>query len=233
MRVAIIQPYFLPYIGYFELLASADVVIWLDDVQFPRRSWVNRNRFRVVGDGSRWAYLTIPVRHADRRATIASMSPCFPQSWQTRLEKWFSLVYGESALFHPLAKSLFTLPDQSDAKLSTLLIGLLTACMKQLHIPRETVLSSEIEIPARLGREERIISLTQAVRGTTYLNLSGGKSLYDACRFRSAGLDLEFLSLTGFPKLNECCDHLSILDLVLAGHKCMVEDHLQRFVAHK
>jgi hypothetical protein len=105
--------------------------------------------------------------------------------------------------------------------------------MKQLHLPKKTVCSSEIVIPSGHAGEERIISLVKAVKGTTYVNLPRGRSLYDESRFKSAGLDLEFLPLTAFPPLNACGEHLSILDLVLAGHEYMVEDHLQRFAGRQ
>ena len=82
MTVAVMQPYFVPYAGYFRLFAAADVVVSFDCVQFPRRGWVHRNRFTTSSGESAW--LTLPLRKAPRDALISEL--IFPGDAGERLD---------------------------------------------------------------------------------------------------------------------------------------------------
>jgi len=67
MKIGIVQPYFLPYIGYFALINAVDKFVYFDDVQYIRRGWVNRNRIKIVDN---WYYITVPVNKAPLSANI-------------------------------------------------------------------------------------------------------------------------------------------------------------------
>ena len=67
MKIGIVQPYFLPYIGYFALINVVDKFVYFDDVQYIKRGWVNRNRIKVV---DKWHYITLPVKKTPFSANI-------------------------------------------------------------------------------------------------------------------------------------------------------------------
>lgn len=229
MKIAAIQPYFFPYIGYLELLASADLVCLLDDVQFKRRSWINRNRIRSDRPANSWSYLTIPVQHAHRSAKIDQIEMQFSDGWSEKLQRRISLLYGENAVQHPLVQHLLALPGSGRKSLSEALVRLLRLTMSELGITSRIVMSSSIDIPANVTAESRIISLVKTLNGTEYLNLPGGIDLYSSRTFLREGIALTILPMTTFLSRHTAIQNLSVLDGILSGVGEDIATHLSQF----
>jgi hypothetical protein len=186
--VAVMQPYFIPYAGYFRLLATTDLFVIYDCVQFPRRGWVHRNRLPDATGALRW--LTLPLAHAPQQATIRELG--FRGGAAEALAAQFSRfpLLAQSA---PDAPLLDELRDVSGTPVDYI-VRLLRAAASVLGLRWQTIRSSELGIASALRGQERIIAIVRALGGTSYVNAPNGRGLYDAESFARAGMSLRFLA---------------------------------------
>jgi hypothetical protein len=186
--VAIMQPYFLPYLGYFRLFAASDLFVVYDCVQFPRRGWVHRNRLVDASGAERW--LTLPLQYAEQTALIrdlrfaADASNVFAQ----RLRP-FSLSAVERAAVEPVLETLRNLEGTPVDYIERLL----KAVAAYLALPVDTVRSSSLAVPPEFRGEHRILEIARRLGAQRYLNSPGGHDLYNPARFDMAGIELKFL----------------------------------------
>lgn len=186
MRVAIMQPYFFPYAGYFRLIAGVDLFCILDSVQFPRRGWVHRNRFTNAKGNPDW--LTLPLNKAPRDTLIQDLT--FPDAVHGRMEAAlirFPILSKNRS--HPMIEQLLTFNGNPVDYLERTL----KKTCETLGISTPMVRASSLPVPGHLKGVERILAIAQHLQASTYLNASGGKALYDEATFRNHGLDLAFL----------------------------------------
>jgi WbqC-like protein family len=184
--VAVIQPYFFPYAGYFRLFAAADVVVMFDCVQFPRRGWVHRNRFALASGELDW--LTLPLAKADRDARIDDLR--FAADARPRLDAELRRFpeLDQARATQPLVEKMLDLSGD----VAGYLCGLVNDVAGELGLARRIVRSSTLAIDPALRAQDRVIAIVKALEGTHYVNPSGGRELYDHASFERAGLTLRF-----------------------------------------
>lgn len=205
MRLAIMQPYFFPYIGYFELIRAVDVFVLLTTVQYIRKGWVNRNRVRRKDS---WGYITVPVLHQPRGTKIRDIKIDNSTAWKKRILKTLRCTY-KRAEEHPLYQCL---KSQEEEMLSPILCNTLKFTAHYLGLSTEFVESS----PSHERSQELILSVCKDFGATTYINLPGGMGLYDETQFAKNAVELKFMKPTSHPNT------LSILDLCLGdGYHAM------------
>lgn len=185
--VAVMQPYFIPYAGYFRLFAAADVVALFDCVQFPRRGWVHRNRLRDEDDALRW--LTLPLAKRPRTAPIAAMT--FAPDAANRLEAQLRRLLPE--VLPPSAARLAASVRGVGAGLVDYLEATLGAACAELALPFAVVRTSRLALDPALRGQDRVIAAARALGAGCYLNPPGGRALYDEAAFAHHGLTLRFL----------------------------------------
>jgi hypothetical protein len=189
MKLAIMQPYFFPYIGYFQLIAAADAFVVYDNIKYTKRGWINRNRLLRNDEAVTFSiplqkdsdFLDVRERHLARefdRAkllnTIRGAYECAPFFPSTMLLIQEVLEYGETNLFRFLRHSI------------------VRTC-GHLGIDTKIVTSSDVPIDHGLKGQERVIALCHAFGATTYLNPIGGSELYSERDFAQKGIELRFL----------------------------------------
>jgi hypothetical protein len=181
--IAVMQPYFFPYAGYFRLFAAADIFVAYDCVQFPRRGWVHRNR--LPDAAGRPAWLTLPLEKAPREAKIRDLrfAADAPDRLIAQLRRFPALDGDQPAL--TALRGL--------APVDYLLRGLGEVCAA-LGIARTVVRSSSLVIPAELRGEARILAICEALGATRYINAPGGAALYDERAFARRGIALDILA---------------------------------------
>ncbi|MGZ9809203.1 WbqC family protein [Pseudoroseicyclus sp. H15] len=179
MRVAIMQPYLYPYMNYFRLIDRVDLFILFDCVQFPRRGRVHRAPLSTGG------WLTLPLAKQPREVLIRdlALSASRDADWAERL----GTVPGLSG---EMAEELA--PPLPEPALPWLEARLRGAC-DRLGITTPFAHSSSYAIPAELRAQDRVLAVARAAGATRYLNLPGGRALYDPATFADAGIALEFL----------------------------------------
>lgn len=184
------QPYFLPYIGYWQLIAAADRLIVLDDAAFIRRGWVHRNRILVNGAVHRF---TVPLRQASQNRRINELELADAAGWANRLRATLRQNYARARFHEETLALLEPLLASARGRLLTFLLRSIDAVLDHLEITTPRRLASEIDPEHRAHGQERILALCQHENARKYLNLPGGRELYDARRFELHGIDLQFL----------------------------------------
>jgi hypothetical protein len=189
-RIAVMQPYFFPYAGYFRLLAGVDEFVVYDCVQFPRRGRVHRCELPpAAGHDAGW--LTLPLARQPRETTIADLrfADGARAEFDRRLDAlpWLAAAGGPAAdrvrtfLRAPLDDVVDTL--EAGLRLVGGLLGLAPAITR----------SSSLALPSSLRGQDRILEICRRRGAAAYLNAPGGRALYDAGVFAQAGIALEFL----------------------------------------
>lgn len=189
LRIAIMQPYFFPYGGYYRLFAAADVFVALDCVQFPRRGWVHRNQFSNPNGEPQW--LTLPLTKGDRDTTrICDLT--FSEDARQAMEKQTRRFPCFNDLEKKEPQLATILADFGVSPVQYLIRGLEWAT-ERLGLKRPIVMSSSLEIPQKFKAQDRIIEIAKRMNAEHYINAPGGRNLYDTAAFKSAGLSLNFL----------------------------------------
>lgn len=190
MRIAIMQPYFFPYGGYYRLFAAADVFVVLDCVQFPRRGWVHRNQLSNSNGESQW--LTLPFVKSDRDTTrICDLM--FSENAMQLMEEQMRRFPCLADLGKKEPQLAAILSDFSVSPVRYLVRGL-EWTTERLGITRPIVMSSSFGIPEKFKAQDRIIEIAKRMNARHYINAPGGRDLYEATAFEAAGLSLGFLA---------------------------------------
>jgi hypothetical protein len=188
--VAVMQPYFIPYAGYFRLFTAADVFVAFDCVQFPRRGWVHRNRLPLMSGELDW--LTLPIKKCDRDTRIDALE--FASDAPVQLERGmqrFPALRGARGSVSPL---LELVTDLGSGTVADYLCAQLQRLTALLGISRPLVRSSTLRIPADVHGQARVIAVARALGATCYVNSPGGHELYDSRAFADHGIELKFLA---------------------------------------
>jgi hypothetical protein len=186
--VAIMQPYFLPYLGYFRLFAASDLFVIYDCVQFPRRGWVHRNRLLDASGTERW--LTLPLERAPREALIRDLrfAADVSEVFAGRLRP-FPLTAKEPGNAEPIIAALRDIGGSPVDYIERLLERVAT----YLGLPWKIVRSSTLDVPASYRGQDRILEIASRLGARRYVNAPGGRDLYDEAAFSAAGIELTFL----------------------------------------
>jgi hypothetical protein len=188
--VAVMQPYFVPYAGYFRLFTAADIFVAFDCVQFPRRGWVHRNRLALTPGNSDW--LTLPIQKSGRDTRIDEL--VFAPDARARLTgtvQRFPVLRGASQDASPL---LDLVTDIGSGTVADYLCTQLARITAMLGISRPVVRSSTLGIPSHVHRQARVIAVARALGATRYINSPGGRELYEPEAFAEHGIELKFLA---------------------------------------
>lgn len=211
--IVAMQPYFFPYEGYFQLLASADEIVLLDDVQFTRKGWINRNR--IARDQE--LQISIPVSANSRSALISEME-ISPSFFPGQLIKQLEHTYSKSENFEEIISLLKVVINNDDVRLCSWLRNSLEVINTYLGISTKILYSSEIDPSPSARGSQRIINLCEKRNATTYVNLSGGRNLYSHEEFSNRNIELKFIesNLSKYPRKNQSfIPALSIIDLMM------------------
>jgi hypothetical protein len=182
------QPYFLPYAGYFRLMCGVDAFVIFDNVQFPRRGWVHRNRLRRLDGELDW--LTLPLRYHPLDTWISALEfdDQAQARWQARMGRFPVCRRPQGD-----AEAIVELMNRLDGRPSDYLRRLLRGAADILGLHASFVNPADLSIPGQMGRTERVIAICEAVGASTYVNAPGGQHLYEPREFARHGIRLAFL----------------------------------------
>ncbi|TCD21427.1 hypothetical protein E0D86_12515 [Pseudomonas sp. IC_126] len=227
---AMMQPYLFPYLGYFQLIAHSDAFVLGDDLQYVKASWINRNRVLVNGQPK---LITFPLRKGGQFDPINQRWLCeaFPQEAQ-KLLKTLEFAYAR-APYHDeviaLIREILTHPERNLARFIEHSIRCICA---YLQITTPIHIGSEMGLPARMDKQERVIGLTKKLDAERYINPIGGMALYCPALFRAYGLSLRFLRMDdlSYPQFGQpFVPALSIIDVLMFNSQSDVQGLLKRF----
>ncbi|MEA5139841.1 WbqC family protein [Arcicella rigui] len=215
MKIAIMQPYIFPYIGYFQLINAVDKFIIYDDVNFINKGWINRNRILVNGKDS---LFTIPLKEASQNKLINSIEVNWDSAWKSKFLKTIEQSYKKAPHYQQVLPLIEGLLNTEKSIFSEIIFENLTQVCQYLEIKTEIVPSSSIYHNTHLKAQERIIDICVQEKTDTYINPIGGLELYDKAAFQAIGKELFFIKskairYTQFK--NEFVPWLSIIDILM------------------
>ncbi|ODS40527.1 MAG: hypothetical protein A7315_02515 [Candidatus Altiarchaeales archaeon WOR_SM1_79] len=228
MKIGIVQPYFLPYIGYFALINAVDKFVYLDDVQYIRRGWVNRNRIKLVDN---WHYINLPVKKVSLLDNINTVYVVNNEKEINKIKKSVERSYRKAPYYNEVKELIFDLiiPDENISRLN---IALTDKICNYLDFNTKMYVSSEIKKDNSLKGESLIINICKILCGDHYINPIGGMELYSKEKFSKHGIKLNFI------KMNELVYHqgksdfipdLSIIDVLMWNSKEDIKNMLNNY----
>ena len=185
------QPYFLPYIGYFQLIAAVDKFILLDDVNYINRGRINRNQIEINGQPT---WFTIPLVKASQNKLIQEIEIAPFQEWRVKMIQTFSNVYAKADF---KSQGLFLLNkwlNNLETNLSKFIYRTILDICQLIGLETEIIPSSAIYPKKGLSGQERILDICRIESAKAYINLPGGRSIYDKSLFEMAGTSLRFIT---------------------------------------
>lgn len=217
MIVTLLQPTFLPWVGYFEMIARSQAFVVFDHVQFEKKSWQSRNR--ILGPNGA-QLLSVPVKTAGRQyQRIDEVEIDYSTDWVKKhlitIGSFYKKAPYQGWVMPNLIKLMATRPRLLAELNVLLIISLATAlgCHTKLHS------SAQLNIQPDLNREEEIIAICKAVGGTTLLDAAGAAAILRPEPFKEAGINVVYQKYEHptYPQVGgkEFVSHMSVLDLLM------------------
>ncbi|KKG09284.1 WbqC family protein [Methanosarcina sp. 2.H.A.1B.4] len=217
MKIGIMQPYFLPYIGYWQLLNTVDKFVVYDNIQFTTKSWIRRNR---ILQNAKDTLFTIPLKSDSDYLDIRErfISDQYFDKDAGKLIRKIKDTYRKAPYFNeamPIIEKCFIYQEKN---LFTFIFNSIQKISEYLGITTEIIVSSQIEMDHSLKSQERVIEIGRNLSATIYINPIGGLELYDSKSFESNGIDLKFIKSKNCEYKqfdNEFVPNLSIIDVMM------------------
>lgn len=212
MKIAVMQPYIFPYIGYYQLVYSVDTFVFYDDVNFINRGYVNRNNILVNGEVK---LFTIPLIKASQNKKILDI---YCQENVSKIIKTIHQSYSKAPYFNavmPIVEKVLTSENRSLSYISS---SSIKAVFEYLGIEREFILSSSLTYDRSEPAADKLISICKLFNSDSYINSIGGMSLYNKDYFSLQGINLEFIKKenTIYTQYeSDFVDNLSMLDVMM------------------
>ena len=229
MNVALMQPYFFPYLGYFQLIHAVDEFVVFDQAQYIRRGWMNRNR--LLNAHKEAVYIHVPVHKAPRETKIKDIVINQTSNWQ-------DTIFQQLSYYRKAPNYAFVLDFVQDClasdtvSLSELNTRILKKVCALLEIDTKiTVLSERFPLLNEMSAaDDWGIAVSNALNGTTYINAIGGMDFYDQQKYHAAGLGIQFIKTELKPYQqfhNDFVPGLSILDVLMFNDPEQVKQMLE------
>ena len=189
MRLVILQPSYLPWLGYFDQMFKSDVFVVYDDVQYDKNGWRNRNRIKTP-QGPQW--LTVPVLISGRNFPLnREVEINNTASWQTKHLKSIVQNYMKAPFFDQCIGPVESVLRRSWRFLIDLDMAFVQMLIEQLGLKTRIYFCSDLRIP-KMGKTERLIDICRYFSADTFLEGDAGKNYIDETLFVRAGVQLEF-----------------------------------------
>lgn len=232
MKSGIMQPYFVPYIGYFSLIKNTDKWIILDTVQYIRHGWINRNRILKPSDD--WQYITIPLEKHSRSALIKDIKIKENTDWRDKIFKQLE-HYKKKAPFYKetikLLKECFEHKTESIVDLNT---HLLKKICEYLDIKFKYKIFSEMDLKIGEIKEpgDWALEISKALGASEYINPPGGEEIFNKKKFIKEKIELKFLKINleeYDQRRNKFKPGLSIIDVMMFNDPRTINKFLDNY----
>jgi hypothetical protein len=230
-KIAIMQPYFLPYIGYFQLINAVDEFVIYDNIEFTKKGWINRNRILANGADS---YITLPLKkdsdflHVNQRFLA--------DTWLQDRKKLLNRIT-ESYRKAPQYLEAFPVIEEcimhEDRNLFNFILNSIRLITVYLKMDAKITISSSIMIDHNLKGGEKVMAICKSMNASTYINPIGGIELYDRDRFKMNQLELQFQKSNNFTYTqfgNEFIPWLSIIDVMMFNEQDSTQTLLNSYL---
>jgi hypothetical protein len=229
-RVAIMQPYIFPYIGYFHLIHASNIFVFYDDVNFIKRGWINRNKIINREKDSRF---TVPVTKASSNKLINQISPAIDDKWKNKFHKQLIHSYSKAPFFMDVIEPIMSVFSQEYKDITDLAIKSISVVLSHLNLELTYVKSSICSPKTRgIDKADRLIEITKQLGCENYVNSLSGMELYSKEYFQRKGIKITFVRSNQivyrqYSKL--FVPGLSIIDIIMFNDKERTIDFLSEY----
>jgi len=222
------QPYFFPYIGYFQLMANVDQFVIYDNIKFTKKGWINRNRILVNGKDD---FISLPLKKDSDYLNVNQRY--IADSFETdrlKLKRKIEGAYRKAPFFREIFSLVSDIIDCEDRNLFSYIFNSIKVLNNYLNIDVPIIKSSNLDIDIeRFEGQDKVLKICQSLKASTYINPIGGKQLYEREAFKEISTELLFIKSLDFEYQqfgNEFIPWLSIIDVLMFNEKDKVQDAL-------
>lgn len=234
MTLGIMQPYFMPYIGYISLIKHTDRFILFDTVQFIRHGWIERNRMLKQNEG--WQYIQVPlIKHDGRDTLIKDIKINNKEDWKRKILAQIQHYKKVTPYYRRVVALLEDIFANDFEDITTLNKVSLECICKYLGFERNLEIFSQmhLDIDAANAPDEWALNICKAIDGTTeYINPIGGLSFFDRNKYENAGIKISFqqMEITQYSQKRDVFEPgLSILDVMMWNDVDEINRMLDKF----
>ena len=219
MKIGIMQPYYFPYIGYWQLMNAVDKYIVYDDVNYIKGGWINRNR--LLNNGSPM-YFNVKMANSSPNLLINQVLVADDDVYKGKQVKTLEMLYKKAPYFNECKDIIETIIMDKEQNLAKYLYNQIIKISRFLDMKTEIIMSSNITKNNLLKGKDKVIEIVKLLNGDTYINAAGGTELYAKEEFKQNGISLQFIkaneiSYTQYK--NEFVPNLSIIDVLMFNGK--------------
>lgn len=229
MKIGIMQPYFLPYIGYWQLLNAVDKYIIYDDVNYINRGWINRNRILL---NSKDKMITLSLKEVSQNKLIKEIELLNNEKEREKLLKTISQSYKKAPFYDEVYPLIEEILNFKEINLGKFLENSIKKIIEYLEINTTILISSEIEKDNMLKGKNKILDICKNLGASEYYNAIGGQELYSYEEFNKEGIKLKFLKSGNIEYKqfkNEFIPNLSIIDVMMFNSKEKIKEFLNNY----
>jgi hypothetical protein len=223
------QPYFFPYIGYFQLIAAVDKFVIYDDVNYINRGWINRNNILINGKAG---LISVPLNGASQNKKIKDIAPLLETKWRNILLKTIEHNYKRAPQFNLVFPMIQHLINLEAAPISELNYRGIKAVCEYLNIGTMLIPSSDVYANSDLKGQIRILDICLKEKAQNYINPAGGMELYNRELFSHESIKLSFIK-SELPPYKQYIDEftpaLSIIDVMMFCDSDEIKCQLSKF----
>src|SRR5258708_2870391 len=215
MKLGIMQPYFFPYIGYFQLINAVNTFVVYDDVNYIKNGWINRNNILINGQARK---ITLSISDESSYKKINEVKVYTDKKNRRKIVDSIFYAYKKAPQFFKVMPIIDKIITNPESNLSRYLAGGLKDITSYFNIETNLVISSDLKKNNTLKSVEKVIHVCHLLNANTYINAIGGTKLYDKKVFKDAEISLNFIKTDEieYKQFNEpFVPNLSIIELFI------------------
>lgn len=229
MKIAIMQPYFLPYIGYWQLLNAVDIFVLADNYEFTKKGWINRNRMLVNGEAK---LFTLPLKKQSDFAKINERELTNQAKNAQKMINNFKEAYRKAPFFFSGFNTFLDCVPRYDDSMYKCIERSIEVICGGLKINTSVYRASDFCIDHELKKQDKIFAICDYFGIHNYVNAIGGQQLYDKDEFKAKGINLQFIKTNQitYKQFNHpFVPWLSIIDVLMFNGKDRTQELLNEY----
>lgn len=229
MKLGIMQPYFFPYLGYWQLLKAVDKYIIYDDVNYIKNGWINRNNILLNGKAH---LITIPLDGASPFLPINQIKMTSNVKAKEKILKTIEQAYKKAPFFNQIFPIILDVIMDESCLICKALEKQFSLVSQYLGLNTQFILSSNINKNNNLKGQDKVIHICHLLGASEYINAIGGQKLYSVKDFKNEGISLKFIcskdiNYKQFGK--NFVPNLSIIDIMMFNSPEQINNMLDKY----
>lgn len=229
MKLGIMQPYFIPYIGYWQLMNAVDKYVIYDDVNFIKGGWINRNRILVNGEPK---YFNVPMLGASPYKLINEVGVNNDRKLTDKNLRALEGAYRKAPYYGDVFPLMERVLESGKDDIASYIAESFRIIGEYLDIKTEFIISSDLEKDCEQKGQDKVLSICKLLGATEYYNAIGGQELYSFEDFKAQDITLKFLKTSDIVYEqfgNEFQPNLSIVDVMMFNSVEQIQQMLQKY----